>query len=74
VASGYRVYLVVLPQTHLTVAADRIDAGVGIGRDLVDGLDTARSDLRRARAEPAAAEEAGAAAVNALRDARADLE
>jgi len=41
IATSYRVYLVVLPQTHLTVGADRIDAAVARGHELIDAFDTA---------------------------------
>ncbi|GJM38502.1 MAG: hypothetical protein DHS20C19_18690 [Acidimicrobiales bacterium] len=41
VAPGYRVYLVVLPQTHLTVGADRSQAAVRAGSDVIDQLDEA---------------------------------
>ncbi|MEZ5246000.1 MAG: hypothetical protein R2707_12950 [Acidimicrobiales bacterium] len=133
IAPDHRVYLVVLPQAHLTVGTDRVEAGVGIGRSMIGELDTAitaagragadvtaaqahrdaslehlaaaeaatdgtaddvlavtpasfddgngaevldiaRDELRQARAELAAAEEAGAAAVAALREALADLD
>ncbi|MDW3220886.1 MAG: hypothetical protein R8F63_19965 [Acidimicrobiales bacterium] len=47
VAPGYRVYLVVLPQTHLTVGADRSQAAVRAGSDVIDQLDEA---LERAEA------------------------
>lgn len=41
VAPGYRVYLVVLPQTHLTVGADRSQAAVRAGNDVINTLDEA---------------------------------
>ncbi|MEM7140297.1 MAG: hypothetical protein AAF548_04630 [Actinomycetota bacterium] len=41
IAPDYRVYLVVLPQTHLTVGADRSQAGVSKGTGVIDALDEA---------------------------------
>jgi len=41
IATSYRVYLVVLPQTHLTVGADRVDAAAARGDELIDTFDTA---------------------------------
>ncbi len=41
VAPGYRVYLVVIPQAHLTVAADRVDKALGVGDDIVAAFDAA---------------------------------
>ncbi len=41
IATDFRVYLVVLPQTHLTVGADRVDAAVDRGDELVAELDAA---------------------------------
>jgi hypothetical protein len=41
IAPGYRVYLVVLPQTHLTVAADRSQLATEIGYAVIDQLDEA---------------------------------
>ncbi|MEM9467745.1 MAG: hypothetical protein AAGA90_20400 [Actinomycetota bacterium] len=60
IATEFRVYLVVLPQTHLTVGADRVDQAVERGEALIARLDEAI----------AAADAAGAdiAAAQALRD------
>ena len=41
IATNFRVYLVVLPQTHLTVGADRVDAAVARGDALVAAFDEA---------------------------------
>ncbi len=41
IATDYRVYLVVLPQTHLTVGADRVDMAVDHGHDLLATFDAA---------------------------------
>ncbi len=39
IAAEYRVYLVVLPQTHLTVGADRVDAAAARGDELISTFD-----------------------------------
>ena len=41
IAIEFRVYLVVLPQTHLTVGADRVDLAVDRGDALVEAFDVA---------------------------------
>lgn len=41
IATDFRVYLVVLPQTHLTVGADRVDAAADRGAELVAVFDEA---------------------------------
>lgn len=41
IASGYRVYLVVLPQAHLTVGADRSDFAIDLSEALVVEFDEA---------------------------------
>lgn len=41
VATDFRVYLVVLPQTHLAAGADRIDAAVARGGELIATFDDA---------------------------------
>jgi hypothetical protein len=41
IAPAHRVYLVVLPQAHLTLGADRSDAAVTIGEGVVDRFDEA---------------------------------
>ena len=41
IATEFRVYLVVLPQTHLTVGADRVDLAVDRGDALVEAFDAA---------------------------------
>ncbi|MEO0494680.1 MAG: hypothetical protein AAF081_14820 [Actinomycetota bacterium] len=41
IATDFRVYLVVLPQTHLTVGADRVEAAVDRGEELVATFDAA---------------------------------
>ncbi len=41
IATDYRVYLVVLPQTHLTVGADRVDAAAARGDELISTFDSA---------------------------------
>ena len=41
VAPDYRVYLVVLPQAHLTVGADRSQVAVRVGSEVIDQLDVA---------------------------------
>jgi len=51
VAPDYRVYLVVLPQTHLTIGADRAQVGSDIGDAVITQLDEAI-----ARAEAAGAD------------------
>lgn len=63
IATEFRVYLVVLPQTHLTVGADRVEAAVSNGDDLIARFDEA----------VVAAEAAGADVAEAitLRDAAA---
>lgn len=51
IATDYRVYLVVLPQTHLTVGADRIDAAVTRGTELVATFDEAVEAAKDAGAD-----------------------
>ena len=51
VAPDYRVYLVVLPQAHLTVGADRAQAGAEIGYAVIDTLDTAIAEAEAAGAD-----------------------
>jgi hypothetical protein len=41
VAPDYRVYLVVLPQTHLTIGGDRAQAGAELGDTVIDTFDDA---------------------------------
>lgn len=51
VAPDHRVYLVVLPQAHLTVGADRAQAGAEIGYAVIDTLDTAIAEAEAAGAD-----------------------
>ncbi|GEM_PF-2017792 len=60
IATSFRVYLVVLPQTHLTVGADRIDVAIDRGHELVVRFDEA--------VEAAAAAGANVTEAVALRD------
>ena len=64
IATEFRVYLVVLPQTHLTAGADRVDQATTRGDELIAKLDSAI----------AAASDAGAdvSAAQTLRDDAAD--
>lgn len=56
VAPDYRVYLVVLPQTHLTVAADRSQAAVVGGEAVIEKLNEAIAIAAAAGADVADAE------------------
>ena len=41
IAPDYRVYLVVMPQSHLTVASDRVDKALAVGDEIVARFDAA---------------------------------
>ncbi len=56
IATEFRVYLVVLPQTHLTVSADRVDRAVARGDELLAHLDEAIAAAAEAGADVTAAE------------------
>ena len=56
IATEFRVYLVVLPQTHLTVSADRVDQAVVRGDELLAHLDGAIAAAAEAGADVTAAE------------------
>ena len=56
IATEFRVYLVVLPQTHLTVSADRVDQAVVRGDELLAHLDEAIAAAAEAGADVTAAE------------------
>ena len=73
IATEFRVYLVVLPQTHLTVGADRVDQAVGRGEELLARLDEAIAAAAEAGADVTEAQQLRDGAATHLADAAAGV-